>query len=684
MNQPPLSVSSSPAGPPDDRLDSWKDIAAYLKRDVTTVQRWEKREGMPVHRHLHDKMGSVSALRSELDEWVRSRRGTGAEAAGQDAAAPQGVPAAAAPVAAHRKRWIPAVLAAACAAALAAGWFVWSLDRRDAFWRNPLADAAFVQLTESDGPEPAVALSRDGRFVAYLADRDGRVGVWMTQLGTGQFHNLTRGIGRELVNASVRTLGFSPDGSLVTFWTRTPSATRPAAIGIWAVPLLGGPPRPYLDGAAEFDWSSDGSRVVYHTPAPGDPMFVGESGRLPDASRQIFAASPGLHSHFLRWSMDQAFIYFVQGALPDRMDIWRIRPSGGPPERITHHDARVSHPVFVSPRTLVYLATDPSGAGPWMFSVDVERRVPHRISSGIDAYTSLAASADGTRLAAARATARTALWRLPPGGAASGPSAGSRIPLTTENGSAPRLGGDYLLYVSSHAASDSIWKQQGETATELWTAAGARIPAGPSIAPAGGRIAFVAEQGGRALLYVMQEDGTGPTIIDKSLAWEGAPAWAPDGRSISAAARVAGVSRLFRVPLDGQSPVAFAGESGAEPVWSPDGRFLVFSGPDIGTTFTLRAMRADGQPFPLPQLSLSRGARRLRFRPGGGALLVLKGELHHKDLWSIDLDTGAEQQLTSVAPDFDVRDFDISPDGRDIVLERAQAHSALVLLDLKR
>ena len=58
---------------PEDRLDSWKEIAAYLKRDVTTVQRWEKREGMPVHRHLHDRMGSVYASRAELDAWTRSR-----------------------------------------------------------------------------------------------------------------------------------------------------------------------------------------------------------------------------------------------------------------------------------------------------------------------------------------------------------------------------------------------------------------------------------------------------------------------------------------------------------------------------------------------------------------------------------------------------------------------------------
>jgi TolB-like protein/tetratricopeptide (TPR) repeat protein len=60
--------------PPEDHLDSWKEIAAYLKRDVTTVQRWEKREGMPVHRHQHDRIGSVYAFSSELDAWLQSRK----------------------------------------------------------------------------------------------------------------------------------------------------------------------------------------------------------------------------------------------------------------------------------------------------------------------------------------------------------------------------------------------------------------------------------------------------------------------------------------------------------------------------------------------------------------------------------------------------------------------------------
>src|SRR6202046_4685803 len=88
MGEP--SVQIPPAErTPGTRLDSWKEIAVYLNRDVTTVQRWEKREGMPVHRHLHDRMGSVYASRAELDAWALGRNlraaaenGSGVVAAG--------------------------------------------------------------------------------------------------------------------------------------------------------------------------------------------------------------------------------------------------------------------------------------------------------------------------------------------------------------------------------------------------------------------------------------------------------------------------------------------------------------------------------------------------------------------------------------------------------------------------
>ena len=339
---------------------------------------------------------------------------------------------------------------------------------------------------------------------------------------------------------------------------------------MWAVPTLGGQPRPYLEGVAEFDWSSDGSRLVYHTRARRPD--VREGARPGPADRQIFAAPAGLHAHFPFWSPDQAFIYFVQGAVPDAMDIWRIRPTGGAAERITHHNSRVSYPVLLDRRTLLYLATDADGSGPWLYSVDVERRMPHRVSSGVDRYTSLAASADGRRLVATLASPKGTLWRVPSGRHGGRRVGRARISLTTGRGFSPRLGPDYLLYVSSKGTSDSIWKLADGTATELWSAPEARIIGGPAIAPDGHRIAFSIEQRGQTRLYVMNADGTDARVVTESLELRGAPAWAPDGRSITSAANVDGAPRLFRISLDG-SAAALVREYAVDPVWAPDGAF---------------------------------------------------------------------------------------------------------------
>ena len=59
---------------PDDRLDSWKEIAAYLKRGVRTVRRWEHEEGLPVHRQVHRVLGSVYAFKSEIESWRQTSR----------------------------------------------------------------------------------------------------------------------------------------------------------------------------------------------------------------------------------------------------------------------------------------------------------------------------------------------------------------------------------------------------------------------------------------------------------------------------------------------------------------------------------------------------------------------------------------------------------------------------------
>jgi Tol biopolymer transport system component len=655
--------------PAEKRLDSWKEIAAYLKRDVTTVQRWEKREGMPVHRHLHDRVGSVYAFPAELDQWAQSRKLSNnvAPSPPETTADSRGWN--------RRSRFL---LPLAALVLLVLGASFW-LYRTEYFWRNPVTDARFQAITDFDGVEQAAAVSRDGHFVAFLSDRDGQMDVWVAQVGSGEFHNLTRGRAPELVNPSVRTLGFSPDGAFVTFWARSQHSSSSGEIGIWAVPTLGGEPRPYLEGAAEYDWSGDGSRLAYHTPGAGDPLFVSDG--LRSDGQRIFTAPSGLHSHFPLWSPDGRFIYFIQGSLPDKLDIWRIRPSGGTPERITSHNTQLSHPVFFNQRTLFYLASDSDTSGLSLYSIDVERRIPHRLTSGPERYTSLAASADGHRLALTLATPKKTFWRLQLSDSPAQISAAVPISISTSTGFSPRLGPGFLVYVSSTGTSESIWKFVTGSSTELWRGEGAQIFGGPIISPDGRKIAFSVRQSGKTLLNVVQSDGTNVRVVNHSLELEGNPAWAPDGQSLTSAANDHGVPHLFRVPIDGSAAV-FVREYSIDPTWAPDGSFVLYSGPDIGTTFSVKAASADGSPHMLPALTLTRGARHLAFLSGSSEVVFLRGDIQHKNLWLFDLKTGAERQLTNVPADFDIQDFSLSPDGHEVVVERVQQRSDIVLLDL--
>ncbi|HMI49995.1 MAG TPA: hypothetical protein VK525_00690, partial [Candidatus Saccharimonadales bacterium] len=279
---------------------------------------------------------------------------------------------------------------------------------------------------------------------------------------------------------------------------------------------------------------------------------------------------------------------------------------------------------------------------------------------------------------------KRSLWRLRIADPLTQVSAPVRVPLTTSTGFAPRLGPDYLLYVSASGTSESVWKFANGTGTELWSGQGARVFGGPAISPDGRSIAFSVRQRGQTLLYVMRSDGTDARIVADSLNLQGAPVWEPDGKSITSAADVQGVPQLFRVPVDGRPPVLFVREYSVDPAWAPNGKFVIYSGPDIGTTFSVKAVTAAATAHPLPVLTLTRGARHLAFLAGERGLVLLRGEIQHKNLYLINLETGAERQLTNLPADFDVHDFDISSDGGEVVFERVQERSDVVLMDLPR
>jgi Tol biopolymer transport system component len=241
-------------GPPDDRLDSWKEIAAYLGRGVRTVQRWESEEGLPVHRLAHDKGGNVYARREELAAWWESRR-----------------------------------------RALSA-------QPVDQPHNNAKPSAPRLErATLTSGITAWPALSSDARFIGFVSDGgvDGTTPqIWIQQIGGAALRLTT-------AEREYSHLSFSPDDTRIIF-----TGTDDAGQNVYEMPTLGGEPRLLQRDARFGELSPDGQWLVsvardgvaVRIAARGDAAFrtiapelvdVSCAAWTPDSRSMIVHARPG-------------------------------------------------------------------------------------------------------------------------------------------------------------------------------------------------------------------------------------------------------------------------------------------------------------------------------------------------------------------------------------------------------
>jgi len=206
----------------------------------------------------------------------------------------------------------------------------------------------------------------------------------------------------------VRNIGFSSDGSEIWFGGAPVDRMR-------IMPMMGGPPRPFLvDRAAEVVWSSDGARMVYHTDAPGDPMFRrGSCGRRRQTDSLWIRLWDG--TAIIRGMVaDGRWVYFAGGLQDTRqMDVWRIaawrRATGTP-----HLSQRVCGFPDADRRSKRSLHRAGSRRlGPWLWALDTNSRATRRVAYGTEQYLSIAASADRRRLWQSVANPSASLWTVP-------------------------------------------------------------------------------------------------------------------------------------------------------------------------------------------------------------------------------------------------------------------------------
>jgi len=579
------------------------------------------------------------------------------------------------------------IVTAAVVVAVAAIWLLSGERSAPARAADPLAEARIRTLVHWPSAEIDADLSPAGDVLVFGSDRDGALDLWVAQIDAGRPENLTQGR-YTLTSGVIRNLGFDHDGSHVWFLEEPEPQIQSA-------PRSGGDFEPLLEpGVASVDWSRDGSRIVYHVAEEGDPIHV--RGASDAAGEPILAGHAGLHQHFPTWSFDDEWIFVVRGrVVTGDMQLWRVRPDGGALEQLTFvgEHMLVGFPTPIDSRTVLFVAQDANGAGPWLWSLDLELRETRRIAVGTEHYTSLAASADGRRLVAAVADPRSALWIVPIGEDVAREEDVRPVPgVSSVRAMAPRYALDSgdLFYLSSRGAGDGLWMQRGERAKEVWSANDEPVVFFPSVSPDGRRAAVVRRRGSRMVLSVVSVLSAQTLVVfDGPVEVSGGSSWSPDGDWIVVGGRAPDsngqdVPGLFRFPAGGGAPQRLvAGEEANDPVWSPQGDLIVYCGPQTGPTLSLRAVRPDGTPVELAPdaLRVHIDQPTVRFLPDGNGLVFMEPNRSTPAFQLVHLASGRIRRLIELDDARVVRSFDVRPDGDAIVFDRHHDNADVVLID---
>ena len=258
------------------------------------------------------------------------------------------------------------------------------------------------------------------------------------------------------------------------------------------------------------------------------------------------------------------------------------------------------------------------------------------------------------------------------------------IVLPTVRALAPRLAGQSLFYLSSQGTGDGLWRFEDGKAVEILKGSDEALFEPPAVSADGHQLAVILRRDGKLRLHVLSADGGDLQSLAGPIDVRGSVCWSPDSKWIIAGGIDDRGPGLFKIPLNHGTPVRLIAGTARDPVWSPSGDLIVYTGANVSVDAPLLAIRADGTNVELPVIRLRVEGNRYRFVPNGLALVYAQGPFPAQDFWLLDMATKKSRQLSHFNNSAATQSFDVTADGKQIVFDRVRENSDIVLIDLAR
>jgi serine/threonine protein kinase len=588
------------------------------------------------------------------------------------------------PVRSSTPRWRRAAIAAiAVAVALLATVVTRMLRPRPVPATSEIAQTLVSQLTNFNGTEAHGALAPDGRSFAFVSSHGGTSDIWVRQVAGGEAVRLTN-------DAAVESeLAYAPDGETI-FFTKAEGPAR----SVWRLGALGGEPRKVLNNALAASPSPDGRRLAWFEPDPGlVQAFSLVVGSIDGGSKRVLVEKILIVLTLSRatWSPDSRSLAYSSGTLFSPRNLFIVNADEGQPRQVTH--------LTRSTEAINTQAWLPNGRGILasfvtadrlfvndLAIVDPETGSLDRLTANLnESFDAPSVSADATRILVTASRVQREIWRVPFG---PDPEANGRAAVRVVESSQDPMwiyvtrDSRTLLFNNALAGSRNLWMMplDGSAKPRQITAVPREAVTHSSLSPDGTYVAFASSTTGNSDIWVQNVDGSDLRQLTDDAFSDSWPVWSPDGRSIIFTSLRGGQFESRVVPAAGGTAEKFqdgffrgdwirkSDGSGTWLVsWSPPGGVQLV---DFERRAVVWQARQPGQGMPM-------------FSPNGRWVATSYPETRDRDaIWVYDVPTGKGRLAVRFGEPFQII-FRTSwvDDGRAFLVNRGQTISHIVMLD---
>jgi Tol biopolymer transport system component len=587
------------------------------------------------------------------------------------------------PVAAPRKMW--PVVAAVLAAALIAGTIGYLFRPSDVSEGTsvPVSGGALVRVTSQPGEELYPSLSPDGDYVVFASPASGNWDIYTQRIGGQTSFSLTK----DCMDDD-RMPAFSPDGEWIVFRSEREGG------GLFLMGATGESVRRLTDFGYDPAWSPDGTEVVFATEGiyvPGLRWYKSQLWvvNVSSAEKRLVTEGDAVQPS---WSPHGDRIAYWVGFEIGQRDIRTMPAHGGEAVPVTE-DAHVDwNPVWSPDGKHIYFSSDRGGnMNLWRAPIEEDSGKalgpPEPVTTGASAIRQHPVLAeDGTQLAYVERAESRGIWKAPFDTTTSTVE-GEPIQAiqSTRLLNDPHVSpdGEWLTYSSSEPEDIFIMRVDGTSGRQLTD--DLYLDRTPRWSPDGEKITFYSNRSGVFEIWAIHADGSELQQLtktpDQALTM---PEWSPDGQRIRYFDSTGRTSYIFdpNKPWEEQThlalpPLSDEGEWFLGWSWSRDGKRIAgVAYSDWSSPGEIVICSQESQKYRrLSQLGADPvwlpDGRRLLFRTPSGSLKLL------------DINAGKAQEILSLFPDNISRPV-LSPDGRSLYFTRESAEADIWLLTLDK